>query len=90
MLDTTERPAATARPRIAATLILASVGAFVTSLDVVVVSTALPSLRTHLGASLSDLEWTINAYTLSFAVLLVTVGVVLGAAWWLSHPAANI
>ena len=77
LLDTTERPAPTARPRVAATLILASVGAFVTSLDVVVVSTALPSLRDHLGASLSDLEWTINAYNLAFASLMLT-GAALG------------
>jgi EmrB/QacA subfamily drug resistance transporter len=59
------------------TLILASIGAFVTSLDVVVVSTALPSLRAHLGASLSDLEWTINAYNLAFASLMLT-GAALG------------
>ena len=77
LLDTTERPAPTARPRVAATLILASVGAFVTSLDVVVVSTALPSLRVHLGASLSDLKWTINAYNLAFASLMLT-GAALG------------
>jgi EmrB/QacA subfamily drug resistance transporter len=64
-------------PRTAATLILASVGAFVTSLDVVVVSTALPQLRLHLGASLSDLEWTINAYNLAFASLMLT-GAALG------------
>ena len=59
------------RPRTAATLVLASVGAFVTSLDVVVVATALPQLRLHLGASLSDLEWTINAYNLAFASLML-------------------
>jgi EmrB/QacA subfamily drug resistance transporter len=59
------------------TLALASVGAFVTSLDVVVVATALPTLRTHLGASLSDLEWTINAYNLAFASLMLT-GAALG------------
>jgi EmrB/QacA subfamily drug resistance transporter len=66
-----------ARPRVAATLILASLGAFVTSLDVVVVSTALPSLRAHLGANLPDLEWTINAYNLAFASLMLT-GAALG------------
>jgi EmrB/QacA subfamily drug resistance transporter len=66
-----------APPRVAATLVLASAGAFVTSLDIVVVSTALPSLRTHLGASLSDLEWTINAYNLAFASLMLT-GAALG------------
>jgi EmrB/QacA subfamily drug resistance transporter len=75
--DTATLPVADGRPRVAATLILASVGAFVTSLDVVVVSTALPSLRAHLGASLSDLEWTINAYNLAFASLMLT-GAALG------------
>jgi EmrB/QacA subfamily drug resistance transporter len=64
-------------PRVAATLILASIGAFVTSLDVVVVATALPQLRIHLGANLSDLEWTINAYNLTFASLMLT-GAALG------------
>ena len=54
------------------TLLLASFGVFLTSLDVVVVSTALPSLRTGLGASLSDLEWTINAYNLALACLILT------------------
>jgi EmrB/QacA subfamily drug resistance transporter len=63
--------------RVAWTLILASIGAFITSLDVVVVATALPSLRTHLDASLSDLEWTINAYNLAFASLMLT-GAALG------------
>jgi EmrB/QacA subfamily drug resistance transporter len=70
-------PAPAAPVRVAATLILASIGAFVTSLDVVVVSTALPQLRVHLGASLSDLEWTINAYNLAFASLMLT-GAALG------------
>src|ERR1700680_3293707 len=68
---------AAGRSRTAWTLILASVGAFVTSLDVVVVATALPTLRTHLGANLSDLEWTINAYNLAFASLMLT-GAALG------------
>jgi EmrB/QacA subfamily drug resistance transporter len=66
-----------APPRVAATLILASIGAFVTALDVVVVSTALPALRAHFSASLSDLEWTINAYNLAFASLMLT-GAALG------------
>lgn len=63
--------------RVAATLILASIGAFVTSLDIVVVSTALPALKAHFTASLSDLEWTINAYNLAFASLMLT-GAALG------------
>src|ERR1700722_18109274 len=58
------------------TLALASVGAFMSALDVVVVATALPTLRTHLGASLSDLEWTINAYNLAFASLMLTAAAV--------------
>jgi hypothetical protein len=53
--------AGTATPRRGWTLALASFGAFMSALDVVVVSTALPTLRTQFGASLSDLEWTINA-----------------------------
>jgi EmrB/QacA subfamily drug resistance transporter len=57
---------------VAWTAILASIGAFITSLDVVVVSTALPTLQRHLHASLSDLEWTINAYNLAFACLMLT------------------
>ena len=61
-----------APPRRGWTLVLAGLGAFLCSLDVVVVATALPTLRTHLGASLSDLEWTINAYNLAFACLMLT------------------
>lgn len=54
------------------TALVASFGAFLTSLDVVVVATALPSLREDLGATLSDLEWNINAYNLAFAALTQT------------------
>jgi EmrB/QacA subfamily drug resistance transporter len=50
---------------------LASLASFVVILDVLVVATALTALRRHLGASLADLEWTVSAYTLSFAVLLM-------------------
>jgi EmrB/QacA subfamily drug resistance transporter len=59
------------------TLVLASLGAFITSLDVVVVSTALPTLQSRLHASLADLEWTINGYNLAFACLMLT-GAALG------------
>ena len=51
---------------------LASLASFIVILDALVVATALTALRHHLGASLADLEWTVNAYTLSFAVLLMT------------------
>src|SRR4051794_27870684 len=47
---------------------------FMIMLDNTVVNVALPSIQKDLGASLSSLEWTVNAYTLSFAVLLVTGG----------------
>jgi EmrB/QacA subfamily drug resistance transporter len=59
------------------TLAIVSIALFMTSLDNLVVSTALPSIRESLGASIESLEWTVNAYTLSFAVLLLT-GAALG------------
>jgi EmrB/QacA subfamily drug resistance transporter len=59
------------------TLALASLAAFMTALDTLVVTTALPALRVDLHSSLSGLEWTVNAYNLSFACLLLT-GAALG------------
>ena len=58
-------------------LVLTSVASLMVSLDTQVVATALPVIRVHLHASLAALEWTVNAYTLSFAVLLLT-GAALG------------
>jgi EmrB/QacA subfamily drug resistance transporter len=54
-----------------------SIALFMVSLDNLVVTTAIPAIRTDLGASLESLEWTVNAYTLAFAVLLLT-GAALG------------
>lgn len=51
-------------------LALASLASFMVALDTLVMSTALTSIRQSLGASLHELEWTVNAYNLSFAVLL--------------------
>jgi EmrB/QacA subfamily drug resistance transporter len=51
---------------------LAATASFMVVLDLLVVSTALSTIRRDLGASLEQLEWTVNAYTLSFAVLLMT------------------
>jgi EmrB/QacA subfamily drug resistance transporter len=65
------------RPHKGWTLVLASLGVFMTALDTLVVATALPVLRIDLHARLSDLEWTVNAYNLSFACLLLT-GAALG------------
>ena len=53
-------------------LALASVASLMVALDTLVVSTALTTIRLDLGASIEELEWTINAYNLSFAVLLMT------------------
>ncbi|HEX5156110.1 MAG TPA: MFS transporter [Ktedonobacterales bacterium] len=53
------------------TLVLCSVGAFMVALDALIVATALNTIRLRLGASIEELEWTVNAYTLSFAVLLM-------------------
>ncbi|WSS04822.1 MFS transporter [Microbispora sp. NBC_01189] len=55
------------------TLALGSVGVFMTALDALVVTTALPKLRADFGASLSDLEWTINAYILTFACVMLSL-----------------
>src|ERR671917_313052 len=63
--------------RSAWTLAIVSAALFMVTLDNLVVTTALPSIRADLGASIEDLEWTVNAYTLSFAVLLLT-GAALG------------
>jgi EmrB/QacA subfamily drug resistance transporter len=58
-------------------LALTSVASFMVALDTQVVATALPVIRVQLHASLAALEWTVNAYTLTFAVLLLT-GAALG------------
>ena len=59
------------------TLVITSAALFMVSLDNLVVSTALPVIRHDLHATISQLEWTVNAYTLTFAVLLLT-GAALG------------
>ena len=57
-------------------LALASVASFMVVLDLLVVATALSTIRRDLGASIGQLEWTVNAYTLAFAVLLMTAAAV--------------
>ncbi|WP_328537235.1 MFS transporter [Streptomyces sp. NBC_00344] len=52
-------------------LIITSVAGFMAALDNLVVTTALPSIRENLGGAPEDLQWTVNAYTLTFAVLLM-------------------
>src|SRR5919198_3681333 len=57
-------------------LALTSVASLMVALDALVVSTALSTIRVDLGASIEQLEWTVNAYNLSFAVLLMTAAVI--------------
>ncbi|GLW12416.1 MFS transporter [Microtetraspora sp. NBRC 13810] len=59
-----------------ATFLIAGTAAFMAALDTLVVTTALPSIRTELAASLESLEWTVNAYTLTYAVCLLAAAVV--------------
>jgi EmrB/QacA subfamily drug resistance transporter len=58
-------------------VLLTAIGSFMAAVDTLVVSTALSRIRLDLGASVGQLEWTVNAYNLSFAVLLIT-GAALG------------
>jgi EmrB/QacA subfamily drug resistance transporter len=53
-------------------LALTSVASLMVGLDILVVTTALTTIHLKLGASLGELEWIVNSYTLSFAVLLMT------------------
>jgi len=59
------------------TFAIVSVALFMVVLDNLVVTNALPSIKRDLGATIQQLEWTVNAYTLSYAVLLLT-GAALG------------
>jgi EmrB/QacA subfamily drug resistance transporter len=56
------------------TLLAVSVGTFMLLLDITVVNTALPSIQRDLGASFTDVQWVIDAYTLSLAALVLTAG----------------
>ena len=59
------------------TVALTAIGSLMAALDTLVVASALGTIRLDLGASVAQLEWTVNAYNLSFAVLLIT-GAALG------------
>jgi EmrB/QacA subfamily drug resistance transporter len=59
------------------TFAITSIALFMTTLDNLVVTMALPTIQRDLHASISGLEWTVNAYTLTFAVLLL-MGAALG------------
>jgi EmrB/QacA subfamily drug resistance transporter len=66
-----------ARTKTVWTFVITSIALFMVTLDNLVVTTAIPVIRGDLNASLESLEWTVNAYTLTFAVLLLT-GAALG------------
>jgi EmrB/QacA subfamily drug resistance transporter len=59
---------------------LTSIGSVMVALDVLVVAAALTTIRADLGASAEQLEWTVNAYALSFAMLLMTAAAI-GDRW---------
>ncbi|MFL9866067.1 MFS transporter [Paraburkholderia fungorum] len=61
-------------PRIFPTVAAASVGFAIVQLDVTVVNVAIPSLGNSFGSSVHGLQWVVDAYTLSFAALLLTSG----------------
>src|SRR5256712_11018149 len=69
--DSKEEPMS-AKTRTIWTFAITSVAVFMATLDNLVVTTALPVIRKDLHATLASLEWTVNAYTLTFAVLLLT------------------
>src|SRR4051812_34407650 len=77
MTATAERPLAPPegsrvnRP-LAAVIAAVGIPTFMVTLDNLVVSTALPVIRADLGASIADLQWFVNAYTLPFAAFLLT------------------
>ncbi|VTR78092.1 DHA2 family efflux MFS transporter permease subunit [Cellulomonas hominis] len=75
------RPASTRRAvPVGVALLAASLPMFMATLDNLVVTSALPVLQAELGATLTDLQWVVNAYTLAFATLMITAAT-LGDRW---------
>jgi EmrB/QacA subfamily drug resistance transporter len=72
--QTGERAAGVARDPKWWTLTAVCLGVFMLLLDITIVNVALPDIQTQLSASLSDLQWVIDAYALSLAALLLTAG----------------
>jgi EmrB/QacA subfamily drug resistance transporter len=68
----TERSPTRGQPPFATAVLVTSLPMFMTALDNLVVTFALPVIRVELGGSLETLQWVINAYTLAFATLLLT------------------
>src|SRR5271166_753608 len=76
-MSATEEQQMSGSRRNGSTLAIVSVALFMVVLDNLVVSVALPTIHRDLGASIQSLEWTVNAYVLAYAVLLLT-GAALG------------
>ena len=57
-------------------VVLTAIGSLMAALDTLVVATALSTIRLDFGASVEQLEWTVNSYNLTFAVLLITAAAV--------------
>jgi MFS family permease len=57
-----------------AILVALALAAFIISVDVTIVNVALPTLVRRLGASTSELQWVVDAYSLVFAALVLTAG----------------
>jgi EmrB/QacA subfamily drug resistance transporter len=76
--DHDQRPqdAAPRRRGAAWAVLITGLALFMASLDNLVVTNALPVIRVHLHAGLSGLEWIVNAYTLTFAVLLLSAAAI--------------
>lgn len=71
---TTDRTAPPTRSAARLTLLLASLGFFLITLDILIVNVALTTIGRELGGSTSGLQWVIDAYTLLFASLLLFAG----------------
>lgn len=72
--------AATRAVPVTVALLAASLPMFMATLDNLVVTSALPVLQAELGATLTDLQWVVNAYTLAFASLMIAAAT-LGDRW---------
>ena len=72
--DSPTSPPSTSASRNRWTLIAVCAGTFMLLVDVTIVQVALPTIQRHLGASFTDLQWVIDAYALSLAVLILTWG----------------
>src|SRR5918911_2696873 len=70
----TPEPAQTPHPHLRATLLLACLAQFMVILDVSVVNVALPAIRSGLHFSEQNLQWVVNAYTVTFAGFLLLGG----------------